>query len=332
MTDVLERLRAANPVSDCALPDLDGVLRRLNDGSGSVVPPDGSTSAVPPGHDMDAGARTWRDIARPTGFLRAVTIVAALGAALAVFTVLGHSGGGISLVQRAYAATDPAGGIVHYVWSSRSLSGSGAGPSHVESQTQEWLSGSRSRRVETTVIHLRNGRVRRGVYEQINERIPRGETTISYSSWTHTIFKGLLRFTGRVAPGSASCIFDPVCSLTAEDPVLALRKLYAAGRVHEVGHARLNGKTLTVLGVETRPAPAKLSRSISQRILVDPKTGDPVELVTQYGRYPRALTSTTTFHTYQHLVLTPQTERLLVIRAHPHARVECVPALHCSAK
>ena len=107
---------------------------------------------------------------------------------------------------------------------------------------------------------------------------------------------------------------------------MALRALYAAGALHEVGHAQLDGRTLTVLEVSS-PKPFRIS---AQRVLLDPKTGAPVELITHYGRQLGALTSTTIFHIYEHLKLTAQTERLLRFRVHPHARLECVLALHCS--
>jgi hypothetical protein len=179
----------------------------------------------------------------------------------------------------------------------------------------------------------------RGSYEQATVRIASGETNDSYSSTRNTIFEGFLAFRGSTSPESVNCRLSPSCSITTEDPVLALREFYAAGRVHEAGHAQLNGKTLTVLEVgsirRTEPAPLRFTRrSPSARILVDPKTGAPVELTidvrTRYGRQPQGPTSTTIFHEYKHLQLNPQTELLLSFRPHPHARLECVPALHCT--
>jgi len=121
-------------------------------------------------------------------------------------------------------------------------------------------------------------------------------------------------FWGRKAPPRVS------------DWVLALRALYAAGALHEVGHTRLEGRTLTALEV-TSPKPVRIS---SQRVLLDPKTGAPVELITHYGRQLGGLATTTIFHTYERLKLTAQTKRLLRFKAHPHAHLECVLALHCT--
>jgi hypothetical protein len=328
MTDLLERLRAANPIPDCTQPDFEHFSQILDEESAVRSPLSGY---------RDSGAAGWRGALGRTRLVRLASAVAVVAAALAIVALASRSGDGISLVQRAYAATDPAGGIIYYATSTRSSFRSGAKTSSSESRAQVWRSGSRSRRVEVTVTHLRDGQAQQGgSYEQASERIARGEVSSSYSSRTNTVFKGLLTFRGSTSPESINCRLSPACSLTTEDPVVALRELYAAGRVHEAGHAQLNGETLTVLQVgslwRTQPAPLRFIRLIpSARILVDPKTGAPVELTTRYGQQLGALTSTTIFHTYQHLKLTPQTSRLLTARAHPSARIECVPALHCSA-
>jgi hypothetical protein len=330
MSDVLERLRAANPVTDPPQPDLRDFRRTFDEAtrSGSL-----------PVRTRTPDASGWRGVLRPTRS-RWAAVAVALAVVLSIVAVLSRSGGGISLVQRAYAATDPAGGIVYYATSTRLTFGLGARTSTVESRTQVWRSGSRSRRVEIAETPTRKGRVvqteshKQTTYEQATERIAGGETNNSYSSARNTVFKGFLAFRGGVSPESVDCRLAPTCSLTTEDPVLALDALYAAGHVHQAGHAQFNGVTLTVLETSSvrRTQPARLHSirlNPSVRILVDPKTGDPVELTTRYGRQFGALTTTTIFHNYQHLKLTPQTKRLLRFKAHPHARVECVPALHC---
>jgi hypothetical protein len=325
MSDVLERLHAANPVTDCLQPDWQGFRRRFDE----RYPPE--SSPVRSGRGGILGrrgklwhTRSWRIAAAASAFAVVLTIVA----------VVGRTGGGISLVQRAYAATDPAGGIVYYATSTRSTFGVGVRSSTIESRAQVWRSGSRSRRVETVATHLHNGQASsRGSYEQAAERVAGGEISSSYGSLRNTVFKGFLAFRGGTSPESVNCRLAPSCSLTTEDPVVALHQLYAAGRVHEAGHAQLNGETLTVLEAgsvrRVEPAPLHFTRlSPSARILVDEKTGAPVELTTRLGPF----TTTTIFHKYQHLELTPQTERLLSFKSHPHARIECVPALHCGAK
>jgi hypothetical protein len=328
MSDVFERLRAANPVSDCSQPDLGEFLRRLDECSAEEPPAVRAGKSDAPGRRLTLPpARSWRIAA---GGAIAVAVV------LGILAVVGRSGGGISLVQRAYAATDPAGGIVYYVTSTRSIFGSGARSSSIESRAQVWRSGSRSRRVETSVAYVRDRQATpRGSYEQATERIAGGEKNKSYSSARNTIFEGFLAFRGSTSPESVNCRLSPACAVTTEDPVVALRELYAAGRVHEAGHAQLNGETLTVLEAgsvrRSQPAPLRFTRmSPSARILVDPKTGAPVEITTSYGPQSYPLTSTTIFHRYEHLELTAQTERLLRFRPHPHARLECVLALHCT--
>jgi hypothetical protein len=329
MSDALERLRAANPVSDCPQPDLQS-FRRVFDEQCAL-----SSSSVLERRSGAQGRDGRRSRARSRWL---VATAAALVAMLTIVAVVGRTGRGISLVQRAYAATDPAGGIVYYATSTRSTFGSGTRSSSIESRAQVWRSGSLSRRVETVTTHVHNGQVvQGGLYEQATKRIAGGETNNSYSSIRNTVFKGFLAFKGSTSPESVNCRLVPVCAVTTEDPVVALRELYAKGRVHEVGHVQLNGETVTVLEASSlrraQPAPSRLTRlGPSARILVDPKTGAPVELTTRYGLQPQAPTSTTIFHQYRHLALTPQTERLLRFEARPHARIECVPALHCSPR
>jgi hypothetical protein len=324
MSDVFERLRAANPVSDYTQPDLDEFLRRLEE----------RTAEEPSPIRTDKPNVSGSRLTRPSVRSRLIgTIAVAIVLAIAAF--VSHTSGGISLVQRAYAATDPAGGIVYYTTSTRSTFGSGRRSSSIESRAQVWRSGLRSRRVEIVSSHLHDGQAAQGgIYEQATVRIASGETNDSYSSTRNTVFKGFLAFRGSTSPESVNCRLSPSCAVTTEDPVLALRELYAAGRVHEAGHARLNGKTLTVLEADgaarTQPSVRFIRLNPSARILVDPKTGAPVELTTRYDQQPQAPTSTTVFHEYKHVALNPQTERLLRFRAHPHAHLECVLALHCT--
>jgi hypothetical protein len=318
MSDVLERLAAANPVSECPQPNLEEFRARFDEQL--EMPSPLARTASPDAH-------SWRRSRWPKRSLRVVVAAAGVAAALTIVALSSQTDSGIPLVQRAYAATDPAGGIVYYLTSTRSSFGSGARASSTESRAQVWRSGSRSRRLETHTTDLRDGQAQQGdSYEEVDERVARGELSSTYSSSTNTVFKGLLAFTGRNPPGSRYCKVSVTCALMTEDPVLALRALYAAGAMHEVGHSQLDGKTLTVLEVSS----LKQSRISAQRVLLDPKTGAPVELITQYGSQLGALTSTTIFHSYEHLKLTEQTERLLSFRAHPHARLECVIALHCS--
>jgi hypothetical protein len=318
MSDVLERLRAANPVSECTQPNLEEFREAFDEWQ--KTPPALAYIASP----NAPGSRRSR---WPKRSLRMVMATAAVAAVLTIVALSSQTESGIPLVQRAYAATDLAGGIVYYATSTRTSFGSGGRASTTESRAQVWRSELRSRRLETHTTEVRDGQAQQGgSYEEVDERVARGELSSVYSSSTNTVFKGLLAFTGRTPPGSGYCKASLACSLTVEDPVLALRAFYAAGAMHEVGHARLDGRTLPVLEVRS-PKPFRIS---SQRVLVDPKTGAPAELITRYGRQLGALTSTVIFHAYKHLKLTAQTERLLSFRAHPHARLECVTALHCS--
>ena len=113
-------------------------------------------------------------------------------------------------MQRAYATTDPAGGIVYYVTSTRSSFGSGARPSTSESRSQVWRSESRSRRLETHATDLSDGQAQqRGSYEEVDQRVAGGELSSTYSSARNTVFKGFLASTGKTAPGSRYCKVSP---------------------------------------------------------------------------------------------------------------------------
>jgi hypothetical protein len=219
MSDVFERLRAANPVSDHTQPDLDEFLRRLDERTAEESSPIRTDKADVSG---------WRR-ARPSvrsRLIAASTIAVAI--VLAIAAVVSHTGGGISLVQRAYAATDSAGGIVYYVTSTRSSSGSGARSSSSESRAQVWRSELRSRRLETSTTELHNGPTQQGgSYEEVDQRVAGGELSSTYSPPPrNTVFKGFLAFRGSTSPESVNCRRSPSCAVTTEDPVLALRELY----------------------------------------------------------------------------------------------------------
>jgi hypothetical protein len=101
MTDAIERLRAANPVSHCAEPDFDAVLRKL-----THRPP----VAAPMGLTERARTRSARYCDR-----RAKPALLIVVVALAITAAVTRTGGQLSLAARAYAATNPAGVVVHYV-------------------------------------------------------------------------------------------------------------------------------------------------------------------------------------------------------------------------
>ena len=104
MTDILERLRAANPVADCAAPPLEEVWRKLDGRAGAVA----TTDTAP-----------RRRARRLAGVPGRVTLPVGVVVAAAVAVVLLGGTDGPSVAARAYAATDSNAVIVHYVEISR---------------------------------------------------------------------------------------------------------------------------------------------------------------------------------------------------------------------
>jgi hypothetical protein len=107
--------------------------------------------------------------------------------------------------------------------------------------------------------------------------------------------------------------------LNAPDPMVLLRQLDREGRLRGVGEIRRSGQVLAVM------VDARERQAIS--IYLDPSTGVPVEIVQHVAQgvahaSPK-LTVITAILDYQRLALTPQSERLLVMRPHPHARAFC---------
>jgi hypothetical protein len=329
MNDVLERLRAANPVSDCAQPDLNSLLCVL----------DGTVSASANIDDRTRGMAP-RGAPRRQRLLRQALAIALAGVLLAGLAVATRTGRDISLVARAYAATDPAGGVVHYTWTSRFIiplqGGAGAlrerDASYVEERAQVWRSASRSRTVTVSALHFRDGRVRaEGASEVTTEHIANEVRTSWYSTKSKTIIRSASA--GHISI-SGPCWSLIGCYFGQEDPVSLLHRIYATGRVREAGTTHLHGQALSVLTYAPTPDArrrwGKALGAVSQLIVIDPKTGDPLEVSTQYGTSTAMVgySDTIVFHEYKLLQRTSQSERLLAMRAHPRAQVICAAA-HC---
>lgn len=238
-----------------------------------------------------AGHRGWS-----SRWLIPVPIVAALIAAIA-FVAL-STGGGPSIVARAYAAISGRGVIVHYVQVR------GGGPVRLTIET--WLSGSR-RRTDTTTV--------------MGQNLMRTETTIdgdryeTYVPKANTLIKGPA---GRPLPASLLGVESGT-----QDPLDVVRHLYRSGQLHAAGNATLHGRRVDVIAGHKMAANG---RSLNVRVLVDPRTFVPLELqMTWDANTSSAKTSTTTITGYRHLTLTNHNRRLLMLAAHPDARVIYAP-------
>jgi hypothetical protein len=293
MTDLLERLRAANPLVDCAAPSVDDVWQKLDqDRARAAARAPGTTASR-----------------HPLGGVRGrVTIAISVLATIAV--ALASRPGAPSIAARAYAATDSNAVVVHYVEISRVQNVRGLpGWTYIERRADVWLSGSRSHTVATNNIVSPDGRGK----GYVNEIAIDGARRQLYQA--NTIFKGVAAPLG---PGNiaGTCVELTSCGGEATDPVLTLRKFYRAGRLRDAGHTVRNGHLLDVI---------RGRGSAHIRILVDARTFIPVQIEQTFDSPPGRpfITVTTTIDDYERLPLTSQTSRLLVMRPHPHARVAC---------
>jgi hypothetical protein len=300
MTDVLDRLRAANPVDEPGSPDTER-LRRILD----TAPP----APV---------ARRRPRIAARLGI--------PLAALAAVGLVVGLAGGtnATSVAARAYAATQSADAIDHYVEISRARPAPGAPAfGYTDSRAEVWLAGARSHVVTTYFMVSASGRrsVHHGEDAMANGR------RVTYNAESDTIYTSLPALpAGAVAP-LRSCATVIVCGWQPADPITTLRRLYRAGRLRDAGATVADGRRLDVLaGTLGRPP----GPGTAVRILVDPKTFIPVQVVlTNYGALGRSpvvrllVTETTTIGGYERIPLTAATSRLLAMRPPPGAHRIC---------
>jgi hypothetical protein len=303
MTDVIERLRAANPVRDCAEPHFEEVLRRLTD------LPQGPVAARRAGRARHRAA--WR-----VGW-RAVLALAAVGVTLAVIGAATRTGGQLSLAARAYAATDSTGVVVRYVeiariapWRPHGEPAQGRFLVGWSEREEVWLSGSRSRVVATSGFDF-NGRMH-PIAREVTQDGSREELYVANAK-TKMIFNVKRRAGG---PLDAACASSVACDLLeAPDPVVVLRQLDEEGRLRELGGTRQNGEAPVVMVEASDPQ--------ALRVYLDPNTGVPVEIVQRVAVAPSSLTMVTKILDYQRLALTAQSERLLTMRPHPHAQATC---------
>lgn len=299
MTDVIERLRAANPVRGCAEPHFEEVLRRLTD------LPQGAVAARGAGRARHRGARRVRR--------RVVLVLAAVVVTLGVIGAATRTGGQLPLAARAYAATDSTGVVVHYVeiarvapWRPHGEPAAGHFLVGWSEREEVWRSGSRSRVVATSGFDV-NGRMhpiarevtQDGSREELYAAGPGAKMIVNVE---------------RRAGGPADCASSVACDLLeAADPVLVLRQLDEEGRLREVAGTRRNGEAPVAM-VDARDPQAL-------RVYLDPNTGVPVEIVQRVAS--SSWTMVTKILDYQRLALTAQSERLLAMRPHPDARAIC---------
>jgi hypothetical protein len=240
----------------------------------------------------------------------------ALATALVVAAVVITAGGGPSIVARAYAATSTNGVIVHYIQTLQFRSSSGKSQTAVH---DVWSSGQQRHLIVTGSDP-----------SQGTEEIAfNGSEVQNYHS------PGGTMYTYRVAArllardcGSIGILLGECGRSDQTNPLTALRRLYQSDRLHAAGQITLGGRPVDLI--------TGSSQKVRLRALVDPHTFVPIkiQLVQQIPRpaaFP-ALQLTTTITDYQRLPLTRQNRRLLLMRAHPHARLLhlCVNGARCT--
>jgi hypothetical protein len=233
---------------------------------------------------------------RPRRFRRrmfAAPLAGVTAAAVAIIILLSGGPGGASLVDRAYAAIDGNGAVVHFIETSRARPDLG----NEVATAQVWIAGKRVRAIIT---------VRGEIAGHI--RVKRHEVIVNGDRVT-TITDGH----ARTYPGRECAPLLGFCDGEIGNPLSAIKSLYKSGHLRQAGIQTLRGRKVGVI-VGTLHG---LSSPITMRIFVDPKTAVPVEIVenagvihvVNRGRVARIVTSL--ISNYRQRPMTPKNEALL---------------------
>ena len=298
MTDVLERLRADNPVDDGAPPSFEEVWGRI---------------------DRESGSRRARSRqARTLAWGAAAVLPAALVATIALVT-LGD--------RRASTGSGgaPAGSVLlHYHVQSTFVPNSGSGFAYEITARDIWVSG-RSIHNAVTSRYFSGGRL---IRETRRESVTNGRRLETFSAGSSDPTGQLVESPARTGGSSCGPFFSPValgdlgefCGAGFRDPAAALRQMYDLGELTLV--VRNTGLPAQPLDELKLPYPGWVVD-----IFVKHGTFIPVDVFAHHGPVTvNAATSkqiTATVSDYQRLPLTPSNRRLMQMRPHPGARVIC---------
>jgi hypothetical protein len=302
--EVLERVREFAPVVPADVlsstgPSAQRVLDHALATAARAGAADSERQPMSPSTTRAAGSSwlTRRRIGALAGVVTAVAVVVAI-------LVIG-SGGEASIVGRAYAATDPAGAIVHYVETSRSSSPGIGGAPQV---TEYWIDGPDSHQI-------------------LNDNHPKFRQDIVTSDGkSETLAFGRL-VVGPAWPASTRCaaaiVLEGGCAQGQNSmPIDGLRSLLRSGQLHAAGHTTINGRRVDVLTGDTG--------NLRVRALIDARTFAPVKiamtLTFPQGRGKRPVIDMLTITDYQRLPVTARNRTLLALPAHPN-----VPVIHLRA-
>lgn len=268
----------------------------------------------------DQGA-SWQSATRRRPLMRLGVAALAASAAALAGTVLTTGAGHLSIVARAYAATDANDHVVHYVEvadmaleapSRRSLA---ANPRHaaIWRRTEVWIYRDSSRRVDT--IHGLRFKGHHGVMvSEETSDIPSGDTLRQDSGATaRRYLAGALLVMKPPADVSLPCPGITNCAFSTPHPIETLRRLYRRGKLEDDGATTLRGRRLDMIASNGGPY---------LRVLVDPKTFAPVRLVSEAASASgRPLVIKAEIEDYTQLPPDGHTLGLLKMRSHPKAKV-----------
>jgi hypothetical protein len=303
MTDLLERLRAENPVPDCPPPRLEDVWRKLD----ATESPSGVRSAP-------AALAPRRRPARNR--LRRSLIVALGVIPVVVVIVLAARTVPPSIAARVLTATDSSHSVVHYVADVTERSGQLPARRVRRTRWEVWLAGNRAH----VLIYQAD---RSGRWFLRAEIVVDGDHIELYRppAGGDTITTGVLP---RGAPTCTPAL--TICGFRAVDPVAVLRRLAIGGSLHQAGETVLSGRKATVLenqGTAGLLMPGS-SWTLALRALVNTRTFIPIRITTVIGPKGKpAITTTSTITGYQRLPTNIHSEALLGMPPHKQAHVQC---------
>jgi hypothetical protein len=247
-----------------------------------------------------ADTSTWRGRALSRrgslrrGMATGAVLAAVASAVVALVAVVGD--GGSSIVARAYAATNPAAVIVHYVETMTSLQGQRASTDTAEL----WIYGDRSHQI----FDADDPKSRQDIVAGGGQVQTLGYGAVISSPDRHIRCPAAFVLAGCVVSANNS-------------PIAALRALYRSGQIHPTGHTIIHGRRVDVLSGR--------SRGFSIRALVDGQTFVPVKVtVTETVRPSKRVAPTTVVMTitgYQRLPVTARNLRRLALPPHPHVQL-----------
>lgn len=236
--------------------------------------------------------------------LGAAVAVSALAGAAAAVVVATSATSQLSIAARAYEATGTSGKVVHYVEVASYAPPPGMGLRQVKRHAAVWVSGGRSRVIETVTLFFLSGR----------------HTTVQHVSTTGGVSAPPAATpTGRPSPKAvapvpaaavpaAPCLTSGACAAGASAQISALRQLYLQGKLRDAGQTVQDGQRLDVLVSDEGP---------SMRVLVDPRDFLPVEILTRYrSAGSGTLVAKTMIEDYRQLPLTPSAASMLAPRCH----------------